>query len=220
MTQARAAEEATSRLRMVAGRDVGVFQGATLAGTALVTAAPPGVVLSEEQKRKDEEYEKSLAPRGGMPSDIRLELRVTATPRRRSMTTDRDRLRRPAGFASKGTFVGMLGCVRLTLSPLVTGISLIPVLRNGDAISERLLLPNLAQCVPLILILVFGLRKRRLWYERFVFWWGVAALVSYGADLLIGFTVLFRLVPEAHPELRFFLIETMIGWAVFTLFAY
>ena len=79
--QARAAEEATARLRTVAGRDIGVFQGATLAGTALLTAAPPDVALGAEQKHRDEEYEKSLAPRGGMPADIRLEMRVTSHAR-------------------------------------------------------------------------------------------------------------------------------------------
>ena len=74
--QAQAVADANNRIRTVAVRDVGVFQGATLGGTALLTAAPPGVVLSEEQKRRDEKYQKSLAPRGGMPKDVRLEMRV------------------------------------------------------------------------------------------------------------------------------------------------
>lgn len=79
--QSQAAEEAAARLRMVAGRDIAVFQGGTLAGTALLTAAPPGIVLSDEQKRRDEQYEKSLAPKGGMPKDVRLEMRVTSHTR-------------------------------------------------------------------------------------------------------------------------------------------
>ncbi len=75
-TQAQKVEWANSRIRTVAVRDVGVFQGATLAGTGLLSAVPPGVVLDDQQKRRDEEYQKSLVPHGGMPKDVRLEMRV------------------------------------------------------------------------------------------------------------------------------------------------
>ncbi len=74
-------EAASNRLRTIAIRDLGMFQGATLAGTTLFTAAPPGVVLSEQQRRSDEDYEKSLIPSGGMPSDVKLEMRVINTSR-------------------------------------------------------------------------------------------------------------------------------------------
>ncbi len=74
--QAHKVEEANSSIRTAAVRDVGVFQGATLAGTGLLAAAPPGVVLSDRQKRRDEDYQKSLIPEGGMPKDVRLEMRV------------------------------------------------------------------------------------------------------------------------------------------------
>ncbi len=61
---------ANSRIRSVAVRDIGVRQGATLGGTALMTAAPPGLAMSAEQNRRDEDYKESLIPRGGMPRDI------------------------------------------------------------------------------------------------------------------------------------------------------
>ena len=66
--QAQKVEAANNGIRTIAIRDVGVFQGATLAGTGLLSAAPPGVVLSEAQKRRDAEYQKSLVPQGGMPT--------------------------------------------------------------------------------------------------------------------------------------------------------
>lgn len=75
--QARAVEDAHNRIRTVAVRDIGSFQGATLAGTGLLAAAPPGVLLSANQTKHDEDYMKTLAPRGGMPKDVRLEMRVT-----------------------------------------------------------------------------------------------------------------------------------------------
>ena len=76
--QLRAADAATGRIRVVASRDVGLFQGATAAGTGLLTTAPPGVVLTPAQNKRDEDYERSLAPKDGMPRDVRLEIRVTS----------------------------------------------------------------------------------------------------------------------------------------------
>ncbi len=74
--QLREADALTSRMRLLAGRDLGVFQGATLAGTGLMTAAPPGVLLNPAQNRRDEEYKASLVPKGGLPKDIRLNVRI------------------------------------------------------------------------------------------------------------------------------------------------
>ena len=74
--QARAANLASHRIHTIALRDLALFQGATLAGTGLLSAAPPGVALTPEQNRRDEDYLKSLTPRGGMPKDIRLEMRI------------------------------------------------------------------------------------------------------------------------------------------------
>ncbi len=79
--QARAVDAASSRMRLLGLRDIGSFQGATLAGSGLMSAAPPGAALSPEQNRRDEDYLRSLAPRGGMPDDVRLEMRVFATAR-------------------------------------------------------------------------------------------------------------------------------------------
>ena len=81
-TQLRQAEAASSRARLLAGRDLGLFQGATLAGTGLMTAAPPGVVLSPAQNKWDEDYKNSLIPEKGLPRDVHLAVRITssATP--------------------------------------------------------------------------------------------------------------------------------------------
>ncbi len=83
-TQARAVDVASHRLRIIGGRDLALFQGATLAGTGLLSAAPPGVALSPQQNRRDEDYLKSLTPRGGMPNDVRLEMRVFGVEKPRS----------------------------------------------------------------------------------------------------------------------------------------
>lgn len=77
--QLQRADAMTSRMRLLAGRDLGLFQGATLAGTGLMTAAPPGVVLSPGQNRRDEEYKNSLIPKGGLPRDVRLNVRITSS---------------------------------------------------------------------------------------------------------------------------------------------
>lgn len=81
--QAQAATVANTRIPGVAMRDIGVFHGAASGGKALMTAAPPGLAMSAEQNRRDEDYKKSLIPHGGMPKDIRLEMRVIgySTPR-------------------------------------------------------------------------------------------------------------------------------------------
>lgn len=41
-----------------------------------MTAAPPGLAMSATQNRRDEDDKASLIPRGGMPKDVRLEMRV------------------------------------------------------------------------------------------------------------------------------------------------
>lgn len=136
------------------------------------------------------------------------------------MMAARGRLQRPPGYAPRGTSLGLLGCAALTLSPFLTTTSLIPVLHDGLGLYLGALLPNLAICVPLVLAMAIGLHGRQLWYVRFLFGWGATGLACYAVGLLIALAVLFRLVPEAHPELRFALIIAMIGWLCFTFCAY
>ncbi len=136
------------------------------------------------------------------------------------MTAGHGRLQRPRGYAPRGTSLGLAGCSGLTLSPVLMATSLIPVLPSGEPVSDVVVLSNLAICVPLVLAMALGLHRRRLWYIRFMFGWGATGLAGYAVGLLLGLAVLFRLVPEAHPELRFTLIVAMIGWLCFTLFAY
>ena len=132
----------------------------------------------------------------------------------------RGHLQRPPGYAPRGTSLGLVGCVMLTLSPFVATSSLIPVLKNGVDLFLGTMLPNFAICVPLALVIGLGLHKRRLWFIRFFFAWGATGLACYAAGLLLGLAVLFRLIPEAHPEWRFALIVTFLGWLYSTLCAY
>ena len=136
------------------------------------------------------------------------------------MTATRKHLQRPPGYAPRGTSLGLVGCIALTLSPFMATLSLIPVLDDGAGVFLGTMVPNLAFCVPLILVMTLGLHGRRLWYVRFLFGWGAAALACYSVGLLLGLAVLFRLVPEAHPELRYTLIVTAIEWLFLTLCAY
>lgn len=75
--QAKAAQAAQSRIRATMLKDLGVVPGATLGGTGLLMGAPPDVMLSPEQREQDERYRRMLAPTGGMPKDVKMEMRVS-----------------------------------------------------------------------------------------------------------------------------------------------
>lgn len=76
--QAQLAQHAAGRARLVAARDVGASYVATPLGAALISAAPPGIALSEAQKRRDERLLQQLAPDGGMPRDVKLQMRASS----------------------------------------------------------------------------------------------------------------------------------------------
>ena len=67
----------TYKARVTAGRDSLAAFGATPAGTALMAAAPPAMLLNQGQKAADQAYAKSLEPEGGMPHDVKLEVRIS-----------------------------------------------------------------------------------------------------------------------------------------------
>ncbi len=79
--QARAAAEAHARIRLTVAKDLAVVPGASLGSTGLLMAAPPALALPAGQRERDERYRRSLAPEGGMPKDIRLEMRVSGHSR-------------------------------------------------------------------------------------------------------------------------------------------
>lgn len=79
--QRLSAQQATTKMHWVAGRDVGASFVGTPAGTALLVGAPPSIILSQAQKRRDEAYQHSLEPAGGMPADVKLEMRTSAVQR-------------------------------------------------------------------------------------------------------------------------------------------
>lgn len=76
-SQAKAADEAQARIRSTMLKDLGVVPGATLGGTGMLMAAPPDVVLSPAQRERDEHFRRMLAPTGGMPKDVKMEMRVS-----------------------------------------------------------------------------------------------------------------------------------------------
>ena len=71
------AEAMSRKMRVTTGRDSFAAFGATPAGAALITAAPPAMVLTQAQKAADDKYGKSLEPENGLPKDMRLEVRVS-----------------------------------------------------------------------------------------------------------------------------------------------
>ena len=73
--QSKLVEQANGKIRRLFARDVLLFPSATAGGAALMTAAPPGVVLSPAQKAQDEDFIKSISPAEGM-KDARLDIRV------------------------------------------------------------------------------------------------------------------------------------------------
>ena len=75
--QAKAAQAAHDRIRMTSLKDLGVVPGATLGSTGLLAGAPPALALSAEQREADEKYRRMLAPDGGMPKDVKMEMRVS-----------------------------------------------------------------------------------------------------------------------------------------------
>ncbi len=74
--QAKAAQAAHDRIRTTMLRDLGVVPGSTLGSTGLVAGAPPDMALPTEQRERDERLRKALAPAGGMPKDVKMEMRV------------------------------------------------------------------------------------------------------------------------------------------------
>ena len=75
--QAKAAQAAHNRIRMTALKDLGIVPGATLGSTGLLMGAPPSMALTSEQLERDERYRRMLAPTGGMPKDVKMEMRVS-----------------------------------------------------------------------------------------------------------------------------------------------
>jgi hypothetical protein len=57
--------------------DLTTVLGASLGSTGLLASAPPSLALSREQRERDEQYPRMLAPTGGMPKDVKMEMRVS-----------------------------------------------------------------------------------------------------------------------------------------------
>ena len=76
-THRQEAEALSRKMHLKAGRDSFAAFGASPAGAALITGAPPAMALSQAQKATDDRYTRSLEPAGGLPKDIRLEVRVS-----------------------------------------------------------------------------------------------------------------------------------------------
>ena len=75
--QAKAAQAAQARIRMTMLRDLAVVPGSSLGSTGLLMGVPPDVALSPDQRERDEQIRKTLAPATGMPKDVKLEMRVS-----------------------------------------------------------------------------------------------------------------------------------------------
>ena len=78
------AARAQARIRLLALRDVNASFVATPVGAGLFMASPPGMMLSPQQREHDDKAMALLAPKGGMPKDVRLEMRVSGITRNAS----------------------------------------------------------------------------------------------------------------------------------------
>ena len=76
------AHRATRRAANIASRDVTAAYAATPTGAGLLSFNPPGVLLGERQKKRDEGLLQGIAPDRGMPRDVRLDMRVSVLGRR------------------------------------------------------------------------------------------------------------------------------------------
>ena len=76
--QRESAVQLTHKMRVIAARDVTASFVATPIGTTLNVLSPPANVLSERQEAADKNFLKSLEPEGGMPADVKLEMRASA----------------------------------------------------------------------------------------------------------------------------------------------
>ncbi len=74
----QAATRAANQAQRIRYFDAPAVFGATPAGAALIGAAPPSMTLTTKQRERDESYLKLLQPEGGMPSDVKLEMRTSA----------------------------------------------------------------------------------------------------------------------------------------------
>ena len=80
--QLEEAHKAARHAANIATRDVTAAYAATPTGVALLGLNPPGVLIMEAQKRRDEQLLQRIAPEHGMPRDIRLDMRVSVLGRR------------------------------------------------------------------------------------------------------------------------------------------
>ena len=74
--QSKLVDAANTKIRMLFVRDIALFPGGTLGSAALMVGAPPDVVLSEAQRRRDEELLKAITPEKGLLKESRLDIRV------------------------------------------------------------------------------------------------------------------------------------------------
>lgn len=80
--QLKEAHKAARHAATIATRDVTAAYAATPTGVALLGLNPPGVLLTEAQKKRDEQLLQRIAPEHGMPRDVRLDMRVSVLGRR------------------------------------------------------------------------------------------------------------------------------------------
>ena len=76
--QRQEAERLARHRNWVRGRDVTASFVAAPAGAAAMVAAPPSMLETKPQQQSDEDYLKQLSPKGGMPKDVKLEVRTSA----------------------------------------------------------------------------------------------------------------------------------------------
>ena len=137
------------------------------------------------------------------------------------MTEMTESLTRPPGYAPRGTSAGLFSYALLGAGvPFAIMQSLVPVLTNGLDIWLGSILPVLGFAMVLTLVMALGLRKRRLWFVRYMFAISTVLLTCYGLGVTLSLAVLLDVVPSRHPDLRFMSVVNIIYWFVQLLFVW
>ena len=109
---------------------------------------------------------------------------------------------RPAGYAARGTSLGILGLSGLSaLNPLITMMSLIPVYTKGIDLMLGALPYIIVGCLFFILVLCLSLHKRQLWFIYFIYASGCILITAYVAGFVLDLMILFGLVSLQAPDL-------------------
>ncbi len=130
-------------------------------------------------------------------------------------------LTRPPGYAPRGTSAGLFSFVMLGAGvPFAAVQSLVPVLADGLDVWLASILPVLGLAMVLTIIMAIGLRKRHLWFVRYLFFTGSTLLGCYCLGVVLSVAILLNVVASRSPNLRFMSKANIAYWLVQAFFVF